>query len=248
MPQRAKQSKDRRARRVRLYRRGAGAAAAGHPRVEIVLLTADRRAGQEMRQVFPQFSPFELPRLVSIDGIDWRHAGARSRVLRAAARHDAEGDQASCSRAAPQTRVVDLSADFRLADPPPMRAGTATSTMRPSCSRRRSTDWPRSIATRSGRRGSSPIPAATRPARSFRSFRCCGRKRDRSRRDRDRCQVRHDRRGQGGEGGDAVLGSVGGLPRLWRRPSPPHGRARPGILQGRGPRRRRQLHARTSCR
>ena len=29
-----------------------------HPRVEIALLTADRRAGQEMREVFPQFSPY----------------------------------------------------------------------------------------------------------------------------------------------------------------------------------------------
>ena len=38
-----------------------------HPRVELVLLTADRRAGQEMRAVFPQFSPFKLPKLVSID-------------------------------------------------------------------------------------------------------------------------------------------------------------------------------------
>src|SRR6476646_4854302 len=42
-----------------------------HPRVEIALLTADRRAGQEMREVFPQFSPFPLPKLVSIDGLDW---------------------------------------------------------------------------------------------------------------------------------------------------------------------------------
>jgi N-acetyl-gamma-glutamyl-phosphate reductase len=29
-----------------------------HPRVEIVLLTADRRAGQHMGDVFPQFSPY----------------------------------------------------------------------------------------------------------------------------------------------------------------------------------------------
>ena len=28
-----------------------------HPGVEIELLTADRRAGQEMSKVFPQFSP-----------------------------------------------------------------------------------------------------------------------------------------------------------------------------------------------
>src|ERR1700731_4076844 len=45
-----------------------------HPDVELVLLTADRRAGQEMRAVFPQFSPFKLPKLVSIDGVDWKKA------------------------------------------------------------------------------------------------------------------------------------------------------------------------------
>ena len=38
-----------------------------HPRVELVLLTADRKAGQEMRTVFPQFAPFKLPTLVSIE-------------------------------------------------------------------------------------------------------------------------------------------------------------------------------------
>ncbi|MBV9260293.1 MAG: N-acetyl-gamma-glutamyl-phosphate reductase, partial [Pseudolabrys sp.] len=41
-----------------------------HPRAEIVLLTADRSAGKEMREVFPQFSPFALPKLVAIDSID----------------------------------------------------------------------------------------------------------------------------------------------------------------------------------
>src|SRR3954449_11584939 len=46
-----------------------------HPRVELALLTADRRAGQEMRDVFPQFAPFDLPKLVAIDGIDWQAAG-----------------------------------------------------------------------------------------------------------------------------------------------------------------------------
>ena len=39
-----------------------------HPRVELALLTADRRAGQEMREVFPHFSPFELP-----SSLDRRH-------------------------------------------------------------------------------------------------------------------------------------------------------------------------------
>ena len=31
-----------------------------HPRAEIVLLTADRSAGKEMREVYPQFSPFGI--------------------------------------------------------------------------------------------------------------------------------------------------------------------------------------------
>src|SRR4029078_5027494 len=45
-----------------------------HPHVEIALLTADRKAGQEMRTVFPQFLPFKLPKLVSIESIDWKKA------------------------------------------------------------------------------------------------------------------------------------------------------------------------------
>ena len=45
-----------------------------HPRAEIVLLTAERSAGKAMRDVFPQFSPFTLPQLVAIDGLDWKSA------------------------------------------------------------------------------------------------------------------------------------------------------------------------------
>ena len=57
-----------------------------HPHVEIALLTADRRAGQAMADVFPQFSPYALPTLTALDGVDWAGARARSRLLRAAAR------------------------------------------------------------------------------------------------------------------------------------------------------------------
>ena len=42
-----------------------------HPRCEIVLLTAERSAGKAMRDIFPQFSPFALPQLVAVDGLDW---------------------------------------------------------------------------------------------------------------------------------------------------------------------------------
>ena len=86
-----------------------------HPRVEIVLLTADRRAGKTMADVFPQFAPYDLPVLTAIEGVDWKAAGL---------------DLAFCGlphgttqkvidevlKSAPRTVVVDLSADFRLAD------------------------------------------------------------------------------------------------------------------------------------
>src|SRR5262245_33815988 len=42
-----------------------------HPKMEIVLLTADRKAGQAIGDVFPQFAPYDLPKLVAIDGLDW---------------------------------------------------------------------------------------------------------------------------------------------------------------------------------
>ena len=86
-----------------------------HPHVEIALLTADRRAGQEMRQVFPQFSPFELPKLQSIEGLDWIGAGLD--LIFCALPHATTQKVINRSVAAlPAIKVVDLSADFRLAD------------------------------------------------------------------------------------------------------------------------------------
>jgi N-acetyl-gamma-glutamyl-phosphate reductase len=87
-----------------------------HPSVEIVLLTADRRAGQEMAAVFPQFSPFKLPRLVSIEETDWTKAGLD--LAFCALPHGTTQKVVSDVLAkAPKTKVVDLSADFRLSDP-----------------------------------------------------------------------------------------------------------------------------------
>lgn len=86
-----------------------------HPRAEIVLLTADRRAGHEMRAVFPQFSPFSLPTLVSLEGLDWAAAGLD--VAFCALPHGTTQKVVKELLAqAPSTKVVDLSADFRLAD------------------------------------------------------------------------------------------------------------------------------------
>jgi N-acetyl-gamma-glutamyl-phosphate reductase len=86
-----------------------------HPRVDIALLTAERRAGQEMRDVFAQFSPFALPKLVAIDGLDWARAGL-DLALCALPHGTTQTVIKKLLAAAPKTKVVDLSADFRLAD------------------------------------------------------------------------------------------------------------------------------------
>jgi N-acetyl-gamma-glutamyl-phosphate reductase len=87
-----------------------------HPNAEIVLLTADRRAGKPMSDVFPQFAPFDLPTLTSIEEADFKSLaldvafcalphGTTQKVIKDLLAH------------APSTKVVDLSADFRLSDP-----------------------------------------------------------------------------------------------------------------------------------
>ncbi len=86
-----------------------------HPRVKIVLLTADRRAGQAMADVFPQFSPYPLPPLSALDAADWRALGLD--LAFCALPHGTTQKVVSDLFARGEnTKVVDLSADFRLAD------------------------------------------------------------------------------------------------------------------------------------
>jgi N-acetyl-gamma-glutamyl-phosphate reductase len=87
-----------------------------HPQVEVAVLTADRKAGQEMREVFPQFSPFTLPKLAAIEGLDWA-ALALDLVFCALPHATTQRVIRNLLARAPATKVVDLSADFRLADP-----------------------------------------------------------------------------------------------------------------------------------
>jgi N-acetyl-gamma-glutamyl-phosphate reductase len=86
-----------------------------HPKVELVLLTADRRAGQAMGDVFPQFAPYELPTLVSIDQVDWTTIGL-DLVFCALPHATTQKVLQDLLAKAPETKVVDLSADFRLED------------------------------------------------------------------------------------------------------------------------------------
>jgi N-acetyl-gamma-glutamyl-phosphate reductase len=87
-----------------------------HPQVEIALLTADRKAGQEMRAVFPQFSHLDLPKLVAIDAVDWKAVGV-DLVFGALPHATTQKIVKDLLAKAPRIKVVDLSADFRLADP-----------------------------------------------------------------------------------------------------------------------------------
>ena len=87
-----------------------------HPNVDIVLLTADRRAGKPMSDVFPQFAPYQLPTLTALDAADWPALGLD--LVFCALPHGTTQTVIKDLRArAPGTKVVDLSADFRLADP-----------------------------------------------------------------------------------------------------------------------------------
>jgi N-acetyl-gamma-glutamyl-phosphate reductase len=87
-----------------------------HPQVEITLLTADRRAGQDIRQIFPQFSPYALPQLVAIDAVDWVGTGLDF-IFCALPHATTQKILKQVFAALPAIKAVDLSADFRLADP-----------------------------------------------------------------------------------------------------------------------------------
>src|SRR5579863_3442160 len=87
-----------------------------HPQVEIALLTADRRAGKTMADVFPQFSPYALPQLTSIEEADWRALGLDFAFC-ALPHGTTQKTIKDLMARAPRTKVVDLSADFRLSDP-----------------------------------------------------------------------------------------------------------------------------------
>lgn len=83
-----------------------------HPHVRIAAMTADRRAGQPIGAVFPQFGGLaDLPILTTLDQVDYTDIdlvfcalphGTTQEVIAALPKH---------------VKIVDLSADFRLADP-----------------------------------------------------------------------------------------------------------------------------------
>lgn len=83
---------------------------ATHPDLEVVALSGDRKAGQEMAEVFPFLRHLTLPRLQKIEEIDFSDIDLAFCALPHAT------SQAVISKLPRDLRVVDLSADFRLRD------------------------------------------------------------------------------------------------------------------------------------
>ncbi len=84
---------------------------ASHPTMEITALSAERRAGAEMAEVFPHLRHLALPRLVSTEEVD----PAACDLVFCALPHGTT--QEIVARLPADLRVVDLSPDFRLRDP-----------------------------------------------------------------------------------------------------------------------------------
>jgi N-acetyl-gamma-glutamyl-phosphate reductase len=83
---------------------------AGHPMMEIVALSADRKAGMDMADVFPFLRHLTLPKLVKIDEIDFSNVDLCFCALPHAT------TQVVVSALPKTLKIVDLSADFRLRD------------------------------------------------------------------------------------------------------------------------------------
>lgn len=107
-----------------------------HPRAEIVLMTADRNAGEPYGAVFPHLSGLDLPDLISLDSVEW--PGLEVDVVFCALPHGTTQDVVAgilhqtghdvvdellretpgdlAAEVPGQPRVIDISADFRLED------------------------------------------------------------------------------------------------------------------------------------
>ncbi len=87
--------------------------AARHPNVEIAALTANTHAGKAMAEVFPHFFMLDLPTLVEWEKVDWTRLDA---VFCGLPHGTTQEITAAVLAANPKIKVIDMSADFRLAD------------------------------------------------------------------------------------------------------------------------------------
>ncbi|MCF8475156.1 MAG: N-acetyl-gamma-glutamyl-phosphate reductase [Emcibacter sp.] len=107
-----------------------------HPNVEIILMTADRKAGQPIETVYPHLTGLGLPNLITIGDVEWPgldvdvvfcalpHATSQE-IIKGILHETGHGiiDELMIERPADyanaikgSVKVIDLSADFRLRD------------------------------------------------------------------------------------------------------------------------------------
>jgi len=84
---------------------------ARHPGVDLRLLTADRQAGKPIAEIFPHLGALQLPLPVKIEAADWSDVD----LVFCCLPHGTTQEVIAGLPAA--LKIVDLSADFRLADP-----------------------------------------------------------------------------------------------------------------------------------
>jgi len=84
---------------------------ATHPYMHVAALTADRKAGLDMAEVFPHLRHLELPKLTKITDVDFSNID----LVFCALPHGLS--QAIVKDLPKSVKVVDLGADFRLSDP-----------------------------------------------------------------------------------------------------------------------------------
>ena len=88
--------------------------AARHPNIEIAVLTANSHAGKPMKAVFRHFAHIPLPDLVTIEEADW---GAVDAVFCGLPHGTTQAITKEIFENHPETKIIDMSADFRLRDP-----------------------------------------------------------------------------------------------------------------------------------
>ncbi|MXU66289.1 N-acetyl-gamma-glutamyl-phosphate reductase [Rhodobacteraceae bacterium KN286] len=84
---------------------------ATHPGMEVAALTADRKAGMDMAEVFPHLRHLDLPKLCRISDVDFSGIDLAFCALPHATSQEVIRDLPR------DLKTVDLSADFRLRDP-----------------------------------------------------------------------------------------------------------------------------------
>jgi N-acetyl-gamma-glutamyl-phosphate reductase len=84
---------------------------ANHPKLKIQALSADRKAGMEYASVFPHLRNLSLPKLVTINEINFTNID----ICFCALPH--KTSQSVIKNLPRDLKVIDLSADFRISDP-----------------------------------------------------------------------------------------------------------------------------------